>query len=424
MTASGIFRVLIDNCRRTIMNDGLQAPLFTPGFWADPFPFFARLRAEKPVYRTMLSAKNPMWLVTRYEDVQRLLKDERFSKHKLSAMTPEQLRRQPWVPPMFRPLERNMLDLDPPDHTRLRSLVHRAFTPRLVDRMRNRVQDVADGLLARAEPRGELDLIGDYALPLTMTIITEILGVPIADQDRFRRWSKAIVSVNQLNQTLSVLPAVWGFTRYLRRFFRRRRAQPGDDLTSALIQAEEEGERLSEDELMAMVFLLLVAGHETTVNLIGNGMLALLQHPDQLSMLQADPSLMKNAIEELLRFSAPVFLTTERYPIEDVTIQGVTIPRGEYTFAAIGSANRDASVFSDPDRLDISRTDLKHLEFGLGVHYCLGAPLARLEANIALATLLRRLPGLRLAVPVAALRWRRSLILRGLEALPLCFHVR
>jgi cytochrome P450 PksS len=403
------------------MGGGSEVPLFSASFWADPFPFFSCLRTEQPVYRTMLSRKTPMWVVSRYDDVQRLLRDERFRKDKRSAMTPEQLRRQPWIPPMFRPLERTMLDCDPPDHTRLRSLVHRAFTPRLVEQMRDRAREVAEQLLAQAQRRGQLDLIGEYALPLAMTIITEILGVPTGDQDRFRRWSKAIVSVNQLNQSWTVFPAIWGFTRYLRRFFRRRRAEPGNDLTSALLQAEEDGESLTEDELLAMVFLLLVAGHETTVNLIGNGTLALLQHPDQLAMLRDDPSLTRNAIEELLRFTAPVFLSTERYPIEDVTIRGVTIPRGEYTFAAIGSANRDESAFTDPDRLDITRTDLKHLEFGLGVHYCLGAPLARLEAQVAVETLLRRLPDLRLAVAVQSLCWRRSLILRGLEALPLRF---
>src|SRR3954452_8997194 len=212
-----------------------QIELFTPSFWADPYPFFARLRAEEPVHRAILPPRTPIWLVSRYEDVQRLLKDERFAKDRRAAMTPEQLRKLPWVPPMFRPLERNMLDVDPPDHTRLRELVHRAFTPRLVERMKERIQELVDGLLDAAAHRGELDLVGDYALPLTMTIITEILGVPARDRDRFHRWSKVIVSVNSFQVSWRVIPIIWKFNRYLRKFFQVRRADPQDDLTTALI---------------------------------------------------------------------------------------------------------------------------------------------------------------------------------------------
>jgi cytochrome P450 len=405
------------------MSEVHRVSLFSSQFWADPFPFFARLRAEQPVYRAVLPPKIPIWLVTRYEDIQRLFKDDRFTKNKVTAMTPEQLRRQPWIPPMFRPLERNMLDLDPPDHTRLRALVHRAFTPRLIDQMRGRVQAVADGLLDAVQSRGKMELIRDYALPLPMTIITEILGVPTRDREKFHRWSKVIVSINAFNATWRLFPILWNFTRYLRRFFKLRRAEPRDDLTTALIQAEadEEGERLNEGELLAMVYLLLIAGHETTVNLISSGVLALLQHPDQMEMLRRDPALLKTAIEELLRYTSPVFLSTERYPRQDVTIRGVTIPRGEHTFGAIGSANRDGTVFEDADRLDITRTENRHLSFGSGIHYCLGAPLARLESEIAIDTLLRRMPGLRLESSPESLRWRQSLILRGLEELRVVF---
>jgi cytochrome P450 PksS len=398
------------------------AKLFSPQFWADPFPLFARLRAEEPVYRTVLPPKTPIWLVTRYEDVQALLKDERFAKSPRNAMTPAQLRQRPWVPPMFRPLERNMLDLDPPDHTRLRALVHKAFTPRLVERMRGRVQSLADELLDAAAGRGGMDLIRDYALPLPMTLITEILGVPARDRDRFHRWSKALVSVNSLDVPWRIFPSVLMFIRYLRRFLRRRRREPpGDDLTSALIRAEESGDKLSDEELLAMVVLLLVAGHETTINLIGNGVLELLRHPDQLDALRRNPSLTANAVEELLRYTAPVFFATERYAREDLEIRGVAIPRGGLAFAAIGSANRDGAAFADPDRLDFARADNRHLGFGQGPHFCLGASLARLEAQVAIETLFRRLPGLRLAGPPDALRWRRSLLLRGLESLPVRF---
>lgn len=389
-------------------------------FKADPFPLLARLRATEPVHRTTLpdKVKTPVWLVTRYEDVIALLKDERFPKNRRSALTPEQLRRLPWVPPMFRPLERNMLDLDPPDHTRLRSLVHKAFTPRLVERMRGRVQGLADELVEAALRRGEMELIEDYALPLPMTLITEILGVPAADRGKFHRWSKAVVSLSSPNPTVRVLPPVWMFIRYLRRFFTVRRRDPRDDLASALIQAEESGDRLSEDELLAMVFLLLVAGHETTVNLIGSGVLALLEHPGQVERLLGEPSLIIPGVEELLRYTSPVFMSTERYAREDVTIHGVTIPRGEMVFGVIGSANRDESAFENPDTLDLARVPNRHLSFGQGIHFCLGAPLARMEAQIAIGTLLSRAPGLRLKVPPATLRWRPSMVMRGLDALP------
>ena len=392
-------------------------------FKANPFPFFASLRTSQPVYRTTLPDKTPVWLISRYEDVVGLLKDERFVKNKRTAMTAEQLRKMPWVPPAFRPLERNMLDLDPPDHTRLRALVHKAFTPSLVGRMRNRIENLSDELLGHIAWKGEMDLINDYALPLPMTVITEILGVPTRDRDKFHRWSKAIVSLTSPNATLRVIPSVWMFIRYLRRFFERRRQDPQDDLVSALIQAEEAGDKLSADELLATVFLLLVAGHETTVNLIGNGMLALLQHPDSMIRLRDNPAMIKTAVEELLRYTSPVFMTTERYAREDLNIRGVIIPRGEMTLGVIGSANRDESVFEKADELELAREPNKHLSFGQGIHFCLGAPLARLEAEIAINTLLSRVQDLHLRVAVGALRWRPSMFLRGLESLPLSFGV-
>jgi cytochrome P450 PksS len=400
-----------------------QENIVSPQFKANPFPFLARLRETEPVYRTALPDKTPVWLITKYDDVMTLLRDERFTKNRRSALTPEQARKLPWMPPMFRPLERNMLDLDPPDHTRLRTLVHKAFTPSLIDQMRERVQALADELLDEVAWEGEMDLINDYALPLPMTIITEILGVPTVDRDKFHRWSQAVVSLSSLNPNLRVLPSVWKFIRYLRKFFKTRRREPRDDLVSALIQAEESGDKLSEDELLAMVFLLLIAGHETTVNLIGNGVLALLENPGQLEKLRAEPTLIKPAVEELLRYTSPVFTTTERYARKDALIRGVKIPQGEMTLGVIGSANRDASVFDNPDELNLTREPNKHLSFGQGIHFCLGAPLARMEAQIAISTLLRRTAGLRLKLATESLRWRPSIFLRGLEALPLNFRV-
>jgi cytochrome P450 PksS len=403
------------------VSDFTQLDIVSPQFKADPFPVLASLRASQPVCRTALPDKTPVWLITRYEDVATLFKDDRFVKDKRKAMTAEQLRKMPWVPPMFRPLERNMLDLDPPDHTRLRTLVHKAFTPGLVARMRDRIQALADELLAQITPKGECDLIADYALPLPMIIITEILGVPTRDRNKFHKWSKAVVSLSSPHPTLRVIPNVWMFLRYLRRFFEMRRRDPRDDLTTALITAEEAGDKLSRDELLAMVFLLLIAGHETTINLIGNGMLALLEHPEAMNRLRQDPLLIKSAVEELLRYTSPVLMSTERYAREDVTLHGVTIPRGEMTLGVIGSANRDEAVFPDPDELDITREPNRHLAFGQGIHFCLGAPLARLEGEIAINTLLRRTSGLRLSVAPESLRWRPSMMLRGLESLPISF---
>ena len=401
------------------MDPIMNVNIASPEFKANPYPFYARLRAEAPVYRVALPSKQTAWLITRYDDVLMALKDERFAKNKLNALTSEQVAKQPWVPAMFKPLEHNMLDLDTPDHTRLRALVHKAFTPRLIEQMQERIQKLADELLDAVQRQGRMDLIHDYALPIPTTIIAQMLGVPVQDRHKFHRWSNTIVSSNPSGWgMLKAIPDAMAFMRYIRKLIKARRAAPQDDLISALVQAEEAGEQLSEDELVAMIFLLLVAGHETTVNLIGNGMLALLEHPDQLEQLRNDPALIKPAVEELLRYASPVEMATERYAREDITIAGVTIPRGAMVLAVIASANRDDRRFANPDRLDITRQPNKHLAFGQGAHYCLGAPLARLEGQIAINTLLRRSSDLRLAVPPGAVRWRRALVLRGLESLP------
>jgi cytochrome P450 PksS len=249
-----------------------------------------------------------------------------------------------------------------------------------------------------------------------------MLGVPAGDRHKFHRWSKAIISAASSSwEMVKAVPNAWALMRYLRKIIKKRRADPREDLVSALARAEEAGDTLSEDELLAMVFLLLVAGHETTVNLIGNGTLTLLEHPDQLEKLRSEPALLKPAVEEILRFTSPVEMATERYAREDVTMHGVTIPRGEMVFAVIASANRDERQFTNPDSLDITREPNKHLAFGLGNHFCLGASLARLEGQVAIDTLLQRFPDLCLAVGPKALRWRRGLLLRGLEALPVAF---
>jgi cytochrome P450 len=398
--------------------------LASPRFKADPYPFYARLRADAPVWRTTLPDERTAWLVTRYDDVARVLKDGTFAKDKLNAMDPEQRAKTPWVPGVLKPLERNMLDLDDPDHARLRALVSKAFTPRLIERLRGRIvalcEELLDAMERERRRKGGAELVADYALPLPATVIAELLGVPAEDHAKFHRWSNRLVSVSSKRDMLRAMPAALAFMRYLRKLIERRRADPRDDLITALIRAEEAGDKLSEDELLAMAFLLLVAGHETTVNLIASGTLALLEHPEQANALRNDPSLAKSAVEELLRYTSPVEMATERYPREDAEIEGTTIPRGELVLAVLGSANRDERHFEDPDVLDITRDPNRHLAFGRGgIHHCLGAPLARMEGQIAISTFLERFPEARLAVAPESLRWRRGVFLRGLERLPL-----
>jgi cytochrome P450 PksS len=394
--------------------------LASPTFKANPYPFYARLQAEAPVWRVTLRDRRTAWLVTRYEDVAGVLKDDTFAKDKLNAMDPDQRAKTPWVPGFLKPLERNMLDLDDPDHARLRALVSKAFTPRLIERLRGRIEALCEELLDAMERESGTDLVAGYALPLPAIVIAELLGVPAEDHARFHRWSNRVVSVSSGRDMLRALPAALAFVRYLRNLVERRRADPEDDLITALIRVEEAGDRLSEDELLAMAFLLLVAGHETTVNLIASGTLALLEHPEQTERLRRDPSLVKPAVEELLRYTSPVELATERYARQDTEIRDTRIPRGGLVLAVLGSANRDERHFEDPDVLDLARDPNRHLAFGRGgVHHCLGAPLARMEGQIALTTLMRRFPGARLAMAPEALRWRRGLFLRGLEKLPL-----
>ena len=304
------------------MTEMTDVDITSPAFKADPYPFFAQLRAQAPVYRTRLPDKRPAWLLTRYDDVAAALRDERLVKDYTRVMSKEQLAKVPWLPEFVKPLQRNMIKVDAPDHTRLRGLVHKAFTPGRVEEMRARVQQISDDLLDAAERRGRMDLIHDFALPLPVTVIADILGIPQADQHRFRGWTQVIVSAtaSSIVGQLLIIPTMLAFLRYIRKLIRRRRADLRDDLISALIEAEEAGDKLNEDELAAMIFLLLVAGHETTVNLIGNGMLALLEHRDQLERLRNEPALIKTAVEELLRYASPGELADERFAREDIML--------------------------------------------------------------------------------------------------------
>ncbi|HEY2894393.1 MAG TPA: cytochrome P450, partial [Pirellulales bacterium] len=408
------------------MTVDLDVSIASPEFKADPFPFYRRLRETAPVYRAKMPDRQTAWLVTRYDDVITVLTDERFGKDVFRVLSKEQLAAAPWLTklliPLLLPLSNHMLNRDPPDHTRLRALVQQAFSPRRVEGMRGRIESLADELLDGVKRRGRMDLIADYALPIPTTVIAEMLGVPVGDRHRFHRWSSIMLAAGASRFGLiRAMPSAILFMRYIRKLIKNRRASLSDDLVSALVTANEDGERLGDDELLSMILLLIVAGHETTVNLIASGMLALLDHPGQLERLRRDPGLIKPAVEELLRFTAPVETATGRFARQDLELAGVRIARGEMVIAAIASANRDESQFNDPNTLDISREPNKHLAFGHGIHFCLGASLARLEGQIAIQALLARTRDLRLAVDRGKIRWRRGLVLRGLRALPVSF---
>jgi cytochrome P450 PksS len=394
---------------------GIETPdLSSPRFKANPYPFYARLRAESPVHRMKQSFWLPtVWVVSRYADVLSVLKDDRFSNDFTSRM--------PWTPRSTRALTHTMLNRDPPDHTRLRALVNKAFTPRVVEAMRARVQALCNDLLDAAEARGRMDLIRDYALPVPLTVISNLLGVPKEDRRQFAGWSKKVAAGTSGNLLDLILgqPALFRSVRYLRRLIARRRDEPGDDLVTALIEAEEAGDTLSEDELVGMIALLLLAGYETTINLIAVGTLALVEHPEERARFLAAPGLVEPAVEELLRYTSPADIAAFRLAREDVPLAGTVIPRGAIVLAALTSANRDERQFPEPDRLDLGRDPNRHLAFGIGPHFCVGAPLARLEGQIALSALFRRFPGLRLEVAPERLRFRRALIFRGLEELPI-----
>jgi len=390
-------------------------------FKADAYANYTQMRRSCPIYRGTDMDGSITWFVTRYEDVKTILQDhQRFVKSGRCVLTPEQLGQLGLLPPAEDDFIRNhMLNKDGPDHSRLRSLVNKAFTPRTIECMRERVHAIAHQLLDQVKEQGEMDLIDAYAFPLPIMVIAELLGIPAADHDRFRQWSYAVVKFPADREEAQAFAALQeAFIAYLRALFDKRRQEPGDDMISALLQARDGQDKLNEQELFSMAVLLIVAGHETTVNLIGNGTLALLQHPEQLERLKQDASLMPAAVEEILRYDGPVEWATIRWAAQDVQIDGQTIGKGEKVFVVLGSADRDGEQFDDPDVFDIGRQNNRHLAFGFGIHFCLGASLARLEGEIALGALLERLPGIRLVAPAGQLKWRPINFLRGLESLP------
>ncbi|MEW2521877.1 cytochrome P450 family protein [Actinacidiphila alni] len=380
-------------------------------FTADPYPVYARLRERGPVHRVRTPETGEMWLVVGYEEARAALADPRLSKNWLSVM-PDGAELAGFAS--------HMLDSDPPRHTRLRKLVAREFTPRRVEALRPRVQAITDGLIDAMLPHGAADLVDALAFPLPMTVICELLGVPDLDREAFRGWSNEIVGPTGPDAEAA---AVTAMTSYLVELIEDKRCTaPRDDLLSALIRTrDEDDDRLSPEELVGMAFLLLVAGHETTVNLISNGMLALLRHPGQLAALRADPGLLDGAVEEMLRYDGPVETATWRFAGETLEIGGARITAGEPVLIALASGDRDPGRFPEPDTFDIRRRTQGHLAFGHGIHYCLGAPLARLEGRIAVRTLLERCPDLALAAAPTALTWRPGLLIRGVHKLPVTF---
>lgn len=388
-----------------------------PAFIADPYPALRALREHHPV---LFDERTRQWIVTRHEDVNRLLRDRRLGRSYLHVATHAEMGRpEPpaWHEPFTTLNGNGMLDREPPDHTRLRRLVLEAFTPRTVERMRDRVQAIVDGLIDDLAGAGEVDLVASFIEPLPVTVIAELLGIPEADRHRLRPWSRDICLMYELAppeaSARTAVAASVAFSAYLRELVRSRRDHPGDDLISALAVASADGDRLTEEEVIGTCVLLLNAGHEASVNGAANGWWSLFRHPDQLARFRAEPGIAATAIDELLRFDTPLALF-ERYVLEEIEVAGVRLPRGAEVALQFASANRDAAAFAAPDTLDLGRDPNPHVSFGAGIHYCLGAPLARMELQIAFTTLLRRRPAIEL---VEAPTWKPTYVLRGLETL-------
>jgi cytochrome P450 len=387
------------------------------GFIADPYPAYAELRAAG---RILHNPETEQWIIPHFEDVSRLLRDRRFGRTYLHLATHEEMGRpeDPAHTAAFWHLIRTgILDMEPPDHTRVRRLVAKAFTPRRVEELRPTVQRLTDGLVDEVLGAGEVDLIAAVAEPLPVTVIAELLGIPEADRHHLRPWSAEICRMYELSPTeedgRAASAAAVEFSDYLRDLIRERRRSPTEDLIGGLVQVIDEGDRLTEDEMIGTCVLLLNAGHEATVNITGNGWWALFRNPDQLERLRGDHALVPRAVEELLRYDTPLQMF-ERWVLEDVEIHGVPVTRGQELALLFGSANRDPAAFDRPDELDLGREPNPHMTFGAGIHFCLGAPLGRVELESSFGTLLRRAPHMEL---VREPEWKPNYIIRGLREL-------
>ncbi len=397
--------------------------LLTPEFFADPYPICYRLRSEAPVYWSDVMES---WVLTRYNDVNACLRDSKLFSNagRMTALVNQLPKEQQRQMEAFKShFEHGLMHSDPPIHTRLRGLVNKAFTPRVVESVREQVQAVTDRLLDGIQSKEGMDVIRDLAYPLPAMVISTFLGLPVKDLDRFKRWSDDIMSVlgtgrADINKIASAQDSILEMREYLGELMAERRQCPKEDLLSNLLAAEEHGNKLTTAELLATVVTMFVAGHETTTNLIGNGLLALLRHPDQLQQLRENPLLITATTEESLRYDSPLFRMF-RIAAEDIEMNGQRLRKGDAVSPMIGAANHDPDQFPNPDRFDIHRRENRHIAFGTGIHFCIGAPLARLEGPIAILTILRRFPKLRLADK--AIEWQHNVTLRGLKSLHVVF---
>lgn len=393
----------------------------------NPHPIYRQMREQDPTFRVVDGLGQTVWFFTRYEDAVSVLRDRRIIKNVQKSLPPEVLEAQfgnqidpnPFAQDsMFDAINQHMLNQDPPDHTRLRGLVHKAFTPARVRALQPRIEEIADELLDEMRDKNESDLIADYAMPLPITVIAEMLGIPVADRDKFRNWTQILLS-----GSMESMSAVMEFAQYMNATIEARREHDTGDILSALVRVEDEGDTLDHMELLSMIFLLLVAGHETTVNLIASGVLTLLQHPDQLQNLRNDPTLIGGAIEEILRYEGPVDAALNRWAAEPIEWgDGRVIEPGNVIIPLLLAANRDPDAFENPDTFDITRDPNHHIAFGHGIHFCLGAPLARMEGKIALPKLLERFPKLELNTNPDALQWGPTIILHNLAKLPVRYQ--
>ncbi|PDZ08426.1 cytochrome P450 [Bacillus pseudomycoides] len=402
--------------------------LNSPETMRDPIvyykPFFEQ---QEPLFRLDdFYGMGGAWIALRYDDVVTILKDPRFLKDLRKFEPPQDkqefIEENTSVSKLFEWMMNmpNMLTVDPPDHTRLRRLVSKAFTPRIIENLHPRIQQIADELLDAVKEKGKMDIIADFAYPLPIIVISEMLGIPVTDRNQFRDWThKLMNAAMDPRQGAAVTATLEKFIHYIETLLAEKRVNPSDDLMSALVQAQEKEDKLSKNELLSTIWLLIIAGHETTVNLIGNGVLALLQHPEQMDLLRDNPSMLSSAVDELLRYAGPIMIGN-RFAGEDITMYGKIIHKGEMVLFSLAAANIDPQKFSNPEALDITREENDHLAFGNGIHRCLGAPLARLEGQIAFGTLLQRLPNLRLATKPEQLVYNYSKF-RSLATLPVVF---
>ncbi|TPG38758.1 cytochrome P450 family protein [Flavobacterium pectinovorum] len=396
-----------------------------PAFHENPELIFQKLRNTAPIQKIILDDGFPVWLISKFNDAIEVLRDHRFIK------SPNSLRTSDTDPlkgktnrasPAYILRRFHMLANDPPNHTRLRIFAQKAFTPKLITAMRPRIQQITNELIDKIQTDKKCDFIDDFAYQLPIIVIAELLGLPVEDREKLRNWSDVLIEVQVTEKNKqSIEESADAFINYLSNVFALRRKNPGNDLISAFLRLELAEDHLTENELYATIFLLIIAGHETTVNLISNGMHSLLSHPKQLNLLKNNPDLIHSAVEEMLRYNGPVINSTMRLAAEDILINGIKIKKGEGVLVIFLSANQDEAKFDDSLRFDITRQNNKHLAFGYGIHFCIGAPLARLECEIAIKTILERLPNIKFNPDADSLEWRASNIIRGLKKFPVVF---